>query len=287
MSRFRRRNRSLGISLATAVLLIVVLGMVSSPTAPWLRTPAADSPVPVGDLPHWRMTAVEDFTQTAPMGRVGEVYGDQMRGYDGLRDSSGRGIYSPDSVLSVSHGVLDFYLHMEDGTPRVASIIPFGYEGQRYGRYSIKFRADLLPGYKIAFMLWPTSDAWRDGEVDWPEGGLDGRPYGASAIRDSLDEWGMRFAPSTRPFAPTDMQQWHIATTEWTPSGIAWFWDGERVGGTIRPSAVPVVPMRWTLQTETETGPGSMPPDPQTVGHVQVDWIAQYAYSPPTDRSTP
>lgn len=203
-----------------------------------------------------------------------------MRGYSGLPDSSGRGVYTPDAVLSVADGILDFHLHTERNVPRVAAVIPFGYAGQKYGRYSVRFRADVLPGYKIAFMLWPTSDAWEDGEVDWPEGPLDGRPYAVSAIRGSLDQEGMRFDPALRAFAPTDMREWHVATTEWTPGSVKWFWDGALVGRTTLSAAVPVTPMRWTLQAETDFGPGTAAPDPGTDGHVQVDWVAQYAYAP-------
>ena len=130
--------------------------------------------IPAGDLPGWRQTGFQDFVLAAERGRVGEVYGSDMRGYSGFSDTTGRGTYSPDSVLSVADGKLHYFLHSESGNPRVASVIPFGYSGQVYGRYSIRFRSDSLPGYKIAFMLWPTSDEWRDGEIDWPEGQLNG-----------------------------------------------------------------------------------------------------------------
>jgi hypothetical protein len=44
----------------------------------------------------------------------------------------------------------------------------------------VRFRADLLPGYKIAWLLWPDAYSeglatWpQDGEVDFPEGDLAG-----------------------------------------------------------------------------------------------------------------
>lgn len=235
--------------------------------------------MPAGDLPGWRQTDAQDFTTPAALGRVGEVYGEDMRGYSGFPDTSGRGIYSPDSVLSVSNGRLDFFLHSEAGLPRVACVIPFGYSGQKYGRYSVRFRADMLPDYKIAFLLWPLSNDWNEGEIDWPEGKLDGSKfYATSAISGSLDEGAMKFDPSVRGYSPTDATDWHVATTEWTPGSVKWFWDGELVSQTELPAAVPVTNLRWSLQTETKDG--LVTPDTSTAGHLQIDWAVQYAYEP-------
>ena len=265
------------VSKLTAVALAAVLTVGVIALAYGARGP---DDMPVGDLPGWRQTGTQDFTKPADAGVVGEVYGQDMRGYSGFSDTSGNGTYTPDSVLSVADGKLDYYLHHEGGSPRVACVIPFGYDGQRYGRYSIRFRSDSLPGYKIAFMLWPSSDNWADGEIDWPEGALDGRMYGVSAIRGSRDESGMKFDPPVRTFAPGGLDQWHVATTEWTPDSVRWFWDGALIGQTSLPAAVPVKPMRWTLQAETALGPDAIVPDPSTAGHLEIDWVVQYAYAP-------
>ena len=269
------------VSLAAALALIVGSTMFS-PLMKLLsaQSAAISQTMPVGDLPGWRQTGAQDFDKPAKNGLVGEVYGQDMRGYSGFSDTSGRGIYTPDSVLSVANGKLDYFLHTAKGSPRVASVVPFGYTGQTYGRYSVRFKSDSLQGYKIAFMLWPSSDKWEDGEVDWPEGGLDGKPYANSAVRGSLDEFGMQFDPPARAFAPTGMRQWHVATTEWTPQGISWFWDGKLIGRTALANAVPITPMRWTLQAETDVGPGTSAPAPSTAGHLEIDWVVQYAYAP-------
>jgi hypothetical protein len=237
--------------------------------------------MPTGDLPGWKQTSVQDFDKPAALGEVGRVYGDDMRGYDGLRDTSRRGVYSPDSVLSVADGKLDYFLHTANGSPRVAAPIPFGYSGQTYGRYSVRFRSDYLPGYKIAFMLWPTSDDWNDGEIDWPEGNLNRRMYGGSAIKGSMNDEGlMKFDPARRRPSPTDSSKWHVATTEWTPGKIKWFWDDKLVSETSIPDGVPDTNFRWTLQAETEVGEGARVPEPDTSGHLEIDWVVQYAYAP-------
>jgi hypothetical protein len=262
-----------GISLTALAALIIGAFMFSHVTA-------SSSAMPVGDLPGWKQTAVQDFSVPAVRGQVDDVYGSEMRGYSGFADSSGRGTYTPDSVLSVEDGKLDYYLHTGGGVPRVASVIPFGYSGQKYGRYSIRFRYDSMPGYKIAFLLWPSSDNWNDGEIDWPEGGLDGPLYGGSAIKGSLAGSSMKFDPPERRYSRAGPGDWHVATTEWTPGKVRWLYDGELIGQTTVPSGVPDTPMRWTLQAETADSANKTFPDAATAGHLQIDWVVQYAFEP-------
>jgi hypothetical protein len=235
---------------------------------------------PKGDLPSWRQTMVQDFDVPAPLGAVGQVYGPDMRGYSGFSDSSGFGTYTPDDVLSVHDGYLDFYLHYSNSRPRVASVIPFGYTGQTYGRYSVRFRYDSIPGYKIAFLLWPASDDWNEGEIDWPEGALDGSLYGNSAIKGTRTTDGMEFDPADKKYSDSRAGQWHVATIEWSPGLVQWFLDGELVDQTTKPKGVPNTPMRWTLQAETADDAKATFPAAGTAGHLQVDWVAQYAYTP-------
>jgi beta-glucanase (GH16 family) len=236
--------------------------------------------MPSGDIPGWRQTFAQDFNVPAAPGQVGDTYGNDMRGYSGFPDTSGHGTYTPDAVLSVSGGRLDYYLHTAEGKPRVASAVPFGYDGQTYGRYSIRFRSDPLPGYKIAFMLWPSSGNWNEGEIDWPEGNLNGEMYPASAVKGSLKNGAMTFDPPVHRFSPTDSSDWHVATTEWSPGKVKWFWDGELVSETSLRSGVPDTNFRWTLQAETEMGDNATIPSDRVAGHLQIDWAVQYAYEP-------
>ncbi|WP_171027227.1 glycoside hydrolase family 16 protein [Pseudarthrobacter sp. NamB4] len=252
-------------------------------TATFLLTFAAAIPagMPVGDLPGWKQTFVQNFDSPASLGQVEDVYGKEMRFYSGHTDTSGNGTYDPRSVLSVSDGKLNYLLHTAKGKPRVATVVPFGYQGQTYGRYSIRFRTDHLPGYKIAFMLWPVSDDWNEGEIDWPEGELSKMMmYANSKVKGSLDEGGMSADPPEFAHAPTDSADWHVATTEWTPGKVKWFWDGILIGETTLPWGVPDTDFRWTLQAETEVGEGARIPNSRTAGLIQVDWAVQYAYAP-------
>jgi hypothetical protein len=243
---------------------------VKAPTTPVSNT------MPVGDLPNWKQNFKEDFTKNAGLGQIDEVYGASMRGYDGFNDTSGNGTYAPDKVLTASNGMLNYNLHTENGRPLVATPVLNDYKGQTYGRYSIRFRSDTLVGYKIAFMQWPSSDNWNEGEIDWPEGNLDGHMRPGLAVPGTLTNSGMNFEPAQEIFSKTNATNWHVATTEWTPSGVKWYWDGELVNYTTKS---PSTDFRWTLQAETETWNARIP-DPSLKGNLQVDWATSYTYVP-------
>ena len=255
-------------------------------TTPLVTTPPTTDPVstamPVGNLPGWQENYTQDFNTPAALGQVGTVYDNDIRGYDGFSDTSGHGTYAPDKVLTVSDGSLNYNLHTENGKHLVAAPTLNQYKGQTYGRYSVRFRADSTPGYKIAFLLWPSSDQWNEGEIDWPEGNLDSgmmRPASATPGSFNANTGNMNFQPATEIFAPTPATDWHVATTEWTPSGVKWYWDGKLVNSTT--TAVPTTNFRWTLQAETELGGAPAPAD-NVSGKVQVDWAVSYAYNPST-----
>ncbi|HEX8509196.1 MAG TPA: glycoside hydrolase family 16 protein [Propionibacteriaceae bacterium] len=247
-----------------------------TPSAPPTSSPEPNpSALPVGDLPGWQQNFAEDFVTPADYGEVGRVYDSALRGYSGFSDTSKKGTYTPDRVLSVRDGLLDYYLHTAtiDGVlrPRVAAPVLNNWHGQIYGRYSLRFRSDSIPGYKIAFLLWPSSDQWAEGEIDFPEGQLDGVIKGYShCVGDPVRNCSSADTGET-------MQDWHIATTEWTPDGVTFFLDGVNFG-TATGAGIPRTPMRWTLQAETEIG--GPPPAPSAAGHLQVDWATSYAYSP-------
>jgi hypothetical protein len=275
--RRRRRKRThlwsgLGLLLVAIVILVVVL------------TPADQTPEEVhesektGKFEGWTPNYFEDFDTDARTGTFGAIYGREWNGYSGFADTSGRGLYAPDRVLSVHDSTLDFHLRTEDGQHLVAAPLPSGYDGQTYGRFSLRFKADNIPGYKIAFMLWPESDSWNDGEIDWPEGELAGPMSPASAQVGTLRNGQMSFDTAHRVYSPTDATDWHVATTEWTPGSVKFYWDGELVGETSVPERVPTLPMRWTLQAETNLEEAFISDD--TSGHILVDWVRAWTYTP-------
>ncbi|MBT2501262.1 glycoside hydrolase family 16 protein [Curtobacterium sp. ISL-83] len=217
----------------------------------------------------WKQSYRQDFTTAAPLGSVGTKY-PGMGTYSGFGDTSGKGRYAPDKVLSVRGGVLDFAVHSEHGQPLVAAVMPDGYAPHTTGRVTIRYKTTKTDGYKFVGMLWPSSDDWNEGEVDWPESDLGDRPRPASAVPGTETPLGMRFEPGTQMFAPTDTTGWHDATTEWDKGVVRFYWDGKLVASTTK--AVPKTAFRVTLQAETTIG--SEPVPTNAVGHVDIDWIS-------------
>ncbi|MCU1548351.1 MAG: glycoside hydrolase [Arthrobacter sp.] len=235
-----------------------------------------------GDLPGWKQVFEEDFSAgDVPLGAFpGDVYNTRWSaGYrDGTPDtagkiSGGKSGYYPSKVLSVRDGVLAWYLHSENGIsmgaapqPKFpnASAAPPRDNSLLYGRYSVKFMADSLAGFRMAWLLWPDSGAWpREGEIGFPEGDLAGAMYGAAHFRGPDPRSFERF------FADKFFTSWHVATTEWSPGRVEFFIDGQSIGATT--TYVPSTPMHLILQTES-CQPGC--PAPETQGHVYLDWIS-------------
>jgi hypothetical protein len=226
-------------------------------------------PMPTGDLPGWRQVTADDFVTAVPTGQFpGTAYGSRWTVYsDGWKDTTKQGTYMPSKVLSTHDGMLDMHIRTENGLHMVAA--PVSTVKQAYGRYTVRFKADAIPGYKTAWLLWPTSERWpADGEIDFPEGKLP-ETIGAN----------MHYASSTGgqdSFRTTaTYTSWHTATTEWTPGKVRFLLDGDVIGTST--TKVPSTPMKWVLQTETQTSGGA--PSDTASGHVYVDWAAVYAPS--------
>ncbi|MDI1464714.1 malectin domain-containing carbohydrate-binding protein [Catellatospora sp. KI3] len=234
-------------------------------------TPSAEA-MPVGDLAGWRQIFADNFATPAAVGSFpGTAYNGTWRVYpDGWSDTSHHGTYYPSKVLSVADGVLKMHLHTENGVHMVANPIPKlpGLSnGQTYGRYSVRFKADSIAGYKTAWLLWPDSEVWPgDGEIDFPEGNLNGT---ISAFMHFADPAGGQNGYSTS----ATYTSWHTATTEWSPGKVTFLLDDVVVGTST--TKVPSKPMHYMLQTETCLG-SCTTPDSST-GDVLVDWVVVYA----------
>jgi hypothetical protein len=240
--------------------------------------PSDDSSMPIGDLDGWRQIFTEDFTTPAPLGKFTSAYGARWDAYPSpWTDTSGRGVYNPAKVLSVSNGVLDWYLHTENGTHYVGAVVPKlpgqSNGAQIYGKYTFRFRADTIPGYKLVVILWPESDNWGEGEIDFPEvgeliAGKDGLMYaylhapGAYAQSESL--------PTGIMAADTG---WHIGSIEWRRSSLTYYLDGRLIG--TQTSGVPSTPLHLVFQMETNIGGPA--PSASAAGHIQLDWVSIYA----------
>jgi hypothetical protein len=265
-----RRWGALG---AVAALALVLSACMPQPGAqPRSAAPTTAAPCST----RWCPVLRQDFTKEAEAGSFEQAYGSDLSGYrDGHADTSGHGQYWPSRVLSASKGSLDWWVHSQGNQPMTAAPLPQGYVGQKWGRWSVRFRSDSLPGYKLAFLLWPDSDRWSDGELDFPEGELGQDIYGYAHNAQGHPERNVfKFDPKAK------MSTWHTATLEWTPEHLTYSLDGSAVKSTTNPKALPQVAMHPVLQVETSLeGPA---PDPSVQGHVQVDWIQIERYNAQT-----
>jgi hypothetical protein len=261
---------------------VAVPAAAPAPSAPAAAAPAgpsfarepADVRMPVGDRPGWKQTFTDDFTQDVPLGRFPAAVSGKWGAYrDGWTDTTKRGTYMPSKVLSVSGGVLDYAVRTEAGVHLVGAPTPKlpnanADFGQTYGRYAVRFRSDLLPGYKVAWLLWPDSRRWPgDGEIDFPEGDLDGRICGYVHHQEGTSPGDQDAVCSGETF-----QGWHTAVIEWTPAYVRFILDGVTLRVTT--SRLPTTSMHWVLQTETNLD--GRPIADATAGHVQIDWVAAW-----------
>lgn len=223
---------------------------------------------PHGDLPGWHQKYVEDFATDVATGSFPGAYASHWYAYaDGVKDTSRNGTYMPSKVLSVHDGVLDYAIHSEGGQHLVSAPVMRDTYGQVYGRYSVRFRSDQLGGYKNAWLLWPDSGRWPDdGEIDGPEGDLDGTINAFSHF--ARPSGGQDVFTSNASFS-----SWHTVTIEWVPGRVTFHLDGAVLGTSTQ--NVPTTAMHWVLQTETSLG-GSAPAN-GVAGHVLIDWVALYA----------
>jgi len=225
--------------------------------------------MPVGNIPGWRQIFADDFTTNARLGSFpGVAYSSNWSTYpDRRHDTSGNGTYMPSKVLSVQNGMLDYYIHTENGVHMVAAPVP-QIAQRTYGRYELRFRADSLQGYKTAWLLWPDSELWpADGEIDFPEGGLDSNI--AAYMHYADPQGGQDDFETGTAFSGT----WHTAGTEWNAGRVTFYLDGKLLGTST--TKVPSKPMHWVLQSETSLSGAH--PDDATAGHIQIDWVVAYA----------
>jgi hypothetical protein len=150
---------------------------------------------------------------------------------------------------------------------------------QTYGRYTVRFRTvggyrsgtdpAAGAGYGTAFLLWPASDSWAEGEIDFPEMAWGGRIAGFVHTIGKPSVTSMEFRAET-----TTEEGWNVATIEWTPGLLRFFLNSEEIARTT--SDVPSTPFRWGFQSG---GMLSTPPADVT-GYLYVDSILIEAYRP-------
>lgn len=233
-------------------------------------------PMPVGNLSGWTQVFADDFTTNVPLGSFPGADSKWDAGYkDGTKDTGGQqgqpSAYYPSKVLSIQNGVLDMYLHNSGGTfmgaapqPKFSNSAGYSTNSLTYGRVSVRYKSDSLKGFKTAWLMWPNSEAWSDGEIDFPESDLSGVITGAN-------HWVGNPGQFTKFSTTAYTTSWHTATFEWTPGKVQFFLDGTSIGTAT--TSTPNKPMHYIMQTES-CYPSC--PSTNTAGHLQVDWVTVY-----------
>ncbi|WP_260855582.1 glycoside hydrolase family 16 protein [Curtobacterium sp. 9128] len=227
----------------------------ATPTDPDAGAPSddqapSDDPAAAGAIPD--ASFVEDFATAVPTGLVAAAYPDAWQPYpDGTS-----GIYAPSRTVSVHDGVMDVALG-GDGTAGTfgSATNAWGHVG---GSFSVRAKATGGDGNGAAFMLWPTSGTWSDGEIDFPEGNFEDSP---SAFQHSMtpgDE-----ASRVQIGSGVSWRDWHTYTVDWVPGqSVTYSVDGKVLD--TETHDVPTTPHRYMFQVGNW---GSS-------GHLLIDWVS-------------
>jgi Glycosyl hydrolases family 16 len=253
-------------------------------------------PVPIGNLPGWKQVFYDDFqNESVSVGQFSDctaapftcsglppsVRAKWWDYPDGSLDTAGDCGYYPSQVMSISGGIMNMFIHTAaNGTcmtavpePKLPDPVDSS-NGQLYGMYSVRMRADAIPGYKTAFLLWPDSEDWpADGEIDFPEGELDGTSY-AYMHHMGATSGLQQDAYSTG----TTYTGWHTYTIEWTPDYVEFLLDGRVIGDSTDTAYIPDTPMHWVLQTESDLD--DVKPAATAQGNLQIAWVSIWSYDP-------
>jgi hypothetical protein len=237
---------------------------------------------PAASLPYWEQVFFDDFDTDVPRGGWPGPYSSRWDAYNWGPDTSKQGWYTTETT-SVSDSSLILGIG-DQGLPRLASVAPIplisGHttpskiSGQTYGRYDICYRVDTslteTEGYKAAWLLWPDSNVWAQGEIDGMESGFTGtiggfvHEVGDPSINAASWSTNVRFNTG-----------WHVTSLRWEPGAIAVWLDETRVLYYTGAAGNPTVPMHWVIQTETDL---TVAPPPTLAGNVYIDWVAVYAW---------
>lgn len=261
-------RRLLAVVLAAIALLATPANAARPACHKWqvCTTPSATPTAPPSSP--WTLQFHDDFDTDVPLGSFPTG---QWSAYPaGWSDTWGNGVHAPDRVVSIHDGMMDLYLHSENGQWLVAAPRPAPPRDRlSYGRIEVRFRADPVSGYATAWLLWPTSEAWpRDGEIDFPEGAL------TSTIKGYVHHQGATSGGDQDIYySGATYADWHTAITEWTPGDVKLYLDGRLIGHST--SRIPNTEMRYVLQTETAYGA-----TPSGSGHVYIDHVTLWSYTP-------
>jgi hypothetical protein len=259
------------LALVAVLVAAVTVGTVSTAEArPWHRhhhhrppvatapaTPTV-SPTPTPTASPSQLPADATFAETfdtpaAAGGAFARTYADSWQPYP---DGTG-GRYFSDPLISAHDGLMDVTL---DGKRGAAGTFGTPEDAWSHvgGTFSIRAKATGGDGNGTAVMLWPTSNVWSDGEIDYPEGNFDDGPHvfhhsmvkGQEASAQAYD-------------TGVSWRDWHTYTVRWVPGQLVrYYLDGDPVLTVTK--NIPTAPHRFMFQTGDWGAPG----------HLLIDWVS-------------
>lgn len=243
----------------TAVIALIVSGVaIAIPPTVLPDGAHADS---AAAKSQWQKVMSTSFNTKAAAGKVDEVYADKVVVYDDSDEYK-------QANLSVHDGKLDVNLHGKNGVafffrPTATT------RGMTYGRYVYKFKVTKAANQRAAFLLWPNSGVWSDGEVDFPEGSFENPLHG---YHHTTNPDQCATPPGCNEAihieASGSWRKAHTAEMRWTPRSISYYVDGKRVKTVDR--LLPVGDHRLTFQSVP--GPKAKP------GHLYIYSVIEYRW---------
>ncbi len=246
----------------------------ASPHPSMAATPAitafTSKTMPKGNLPGWRQTFADDFTESSLSSRWylynGQPGGDPAGWFDSKHISTRNGLLN---IVAKKERTPNGTLYASGGMSNLKSF------SQTYGRFAVRFRADKGWGVAYSIMLWPASDTWPP-EIDFAEDNGKNRTMTSYTMH-----YGAKDTQVHGELNGMDFSQWHVASVDWSPGKLVYAIDG-KVWSTVTNPNVPNVPMGIAIQSQTwpckllwEACPNSTTP---AQVNLQVDWVV--AYSP-------
>lgn len=239
--------------LLTAVLVAVPLGQQS--------TAEAAAGAPIGNIGKFKQRVVENFT-TPAVAAKGKFTATYAKNWQPYPDGTG-GMYFSGSQISGHDGVMDVLL---DGKKGAAGTFGTAREAWTHvgGKFTVRARATGGDGNGAAFMLWPDSNRWADGEIDYPEGNFEATP---SAFHHSMVPG--REMNATQQSTGVSWRTWHTYSIEWIPGkSVSYQLDGKTIKTVTKD--VPKTGHRYMFQV------GNWGKQ----GHLYIDWFTTYDYVP-------
>jgi hypothetical protein len=243
----------------TRAALVAVFLTAALVAVPITGGATAQAAIPVGNIGKFKQTFREDFTTAATAkGKFASTYAKSWQPYP---DGMGNGQYWSGSQISATGGQMVVTLDGKHGAAGTFGT-PTGAWGHVGGKFTIRARAAGGDGNGAAVMLWPTSNVWADGEIDYPEGNFDATPmvYHHSMIAGKESN-------ATSASTKASWRNWHTYSVEWIPGKSVKYILDDKVVSTVTKD-VPKTAHRYMFQVGNWGA----------AGHLYIDWVTTYDY---------